>query len=167
MSGVDQEATTRVAWIGLGANLGDLEVALARLRHHLTFNDVRIERSSSEIMTAPVGVLEQPDFRNQVVVLEAPIDLPPEQWLALCKQAERAAGRKPTYKWGPRYADADILLLGEHGELRVDTPALRVPHAELINRPFFCRLLAEIDPELTHPDGWLFTDRMGAESPTR
>ena len=107
-----------------------------------------IERASSEILTRPVGVTSQPDFHNQVVVLRSPAAWEPERWLRHVKAAEVAAGRRETYRWGPRRADADILLLGEHGEVKVDTETLTVPHRELRNRPFLLRLLTELDAPL-------------------
>ena len=66
----------------------------------------------------------------------------PRTWLEHCARAERVAGRRTTYRWGPRVADADILLLGEHGEIRVHDEDLIVPHPELGNRAFEQQLLA-------------------------
>jgi 2-amino-4-hydroxy-6-hydroxymethyldihydropteridine diphosphokinase len=89
-----------------------------------------------------VGVTAQGDFHNQVVRLRSPDRWPPDRWLAHCKAAELAAGRRNTYRWGPRIADADILLLGEHGEVHVQEAGLTIPHPELVNRPFEGELLA-------------------------
>jgi 2-amino-4-hydroxy-6-hydroxymethyldihydropteridine diphosphokinase len=135
---------TDVAYLGLGSNVGHRGKALARLRDALTSDGVLIEAASSEILTQPVGVRNQEDFHNQVIRVRSPKPWPPEQWLAHCQAAEYAAGRRPTYHWGPRVADADILLLGERGEITVRSPHLTVPHSELWNRPFLIRLLAEI-----------------------
>jgi len=132
----------------MGANVGHRGRALARLRDALARDGVSIDRASSEILTRPVGVTAQADFHNQVVRLRSAEPWAPEHWLAHCKAAEVAAGRRETYRWGPRRADADILLLGEHGEVGVDTPELTVPHRELPNRPFWGRLLREIGAPL-------------------
>ncbi len=150
-----------VAWVSLGANLGHRETALATLRERLDGGGVRIEAASRELLTRAVGIRRQPDFHNQVVRLRSDRALSPDEWLDRCDRAQRAAGRRTTYRWGPRRADADILLLGARGELRVDLPGVCVPHPELGNRPFFCALLAELDPTLRHPDGWLLADRAG------
>jgi 2-amino-4-hydroxy-6-hydroxymethyldihydropteridine diphosphokinase len=77
-----------------------------------------------------------------VLRLRSPVPGTPRQWLEHCAQAERVAGRRRTYRWGPRIADADILLLGEHGEIDVHEADLTVPHPELGNRPFEQQLLA-------------------------
>lgn len=133
--------STSSAWVGLGSNIGHRGENLARLRDALTANSVQIVAISPELLTRPVGVTRQGDFHNQVVRLRSPAPWAPRSWLAHCKAAEVAAGRRTTYRWGPRVADADILLLGEHGEIRVQEPGLTVPHPELRNRPFERQLL--------------------------
>jgi 2-amino-4-hydroxy-6-hydroxymethyldihydropteridine diphosphokinase len=133
-----------VAYVALGSNVGHRGEALERLRSALAVDGVTVEAASREVLTRPVGVAAQGDFHNQVVRLRSRAPWPPERWLAQCKKAELAAGRRETYRWGPRRADADILLLGERGDIRVDTDELTVPHAELDNRPFLHRLLDEV-----------------------
>lgn len=135
---------TDVAWIGLGANIGNRGQALARLRDELTRRGLVIDAASSEIYSRAVGLQAQPDYHNQVIRVRSTAPLLPHEWLRLLKDAEVAAGRKPTYRWGPRRADADILLLGPDGDIRVDEPDLVVPHPELHNRAFLHRLLAEL-----------------------
>jgi 2-amino-4-hydroxy-6-hydroxymethyldihydropteridine diphosphokinase len=133
---------TDTAWVGLGSNIGHRGQNLARLRGALTESNVKVVAVSPEILTRPVGVTRQGDFHNQVVRLRSPAPWTPRSWLAHCRAAEVAAGRRTTYRWGPRVADADILLLGEHGEIRVQEPGLTVPHPELPNRPFEHQLLS-------------------------
>ncbi len=140
---ISPEATA-VAWVTLGSNLGSRTRALACLRAELQRGGVVVEAASSEILTRAVGVTAQADFHNQVVRLRAPEPWAPHHWLMHCKQAEQRCGRRETYRWGPRVADADVLLLGESGEIKVDEGDLRVPHPELSHRPFLARLLREL-----------------------
>jgi 2-amino-4-hydroxy-6-hydroxymethyldihydropteridine diphosphokinase len=154
-----------VAWLCLGANLGRRSAALQRLRDLLDRPPLRLAAASRELVTRPLGVLTQPDFLNQVLRVESDRLLEPAEWLSFCRAAETAAGRRPTYHWGPRRADADILLLGLRGELRIESAELVVPHPELANRSFACALLAALDHDLTHPDGWHFADRAGVFGP--
>lgn len=135
---------TDVAWIALGSNLGHRGRNLARLRSEVESRGLVIEAASSEILTRPVGPQRQPDFHNQVLRVRSAAPLTPAEWLRLCKDAEVAAGRKETYRFGPRHADADILLLGAEGEITVDERDLVVPHPRLHERPFLGRLLREI-----------------------
>ena len=152
---------SEVAWIGLGANMGRREAALTRLRAELARTPLTLEAASRELVTRAVGVRAQPDFLNQVVRVASAAPLSPAEWLARCDRAALAAGRRPTYRWGPRRADADVLLMGGRGEVRSDDPEVHVPHPELAHRPFLCALLAELDPTLTHPDGWRLAERAG------
>jgi 2-amino-4-hydroxy-6-hydroxymethyldihydropteridine diphosphokinase len=135
--------STDTAWVSLGSNMGNRGRNLNRLREALTINGVSITAASSEILTRPVGVTAQGDFHNQVVRLQSPAPWSPERWLQHVQAAEVAAGRRPTYRWGPRIADADILLLGERGDIEVAEPGLIVPHPEIAARPFEIALLAE------------------------
>lgn len=135
---------TDVAWVALGSNLGNRGHALARLRELLATDGVRIEATSSEILTRPVGVVGQGDFHNQVLKLRAPEPWSPQRWLAHTRAAEIGGGRRDTYHWGPRRADVDILLFGEQRDLTYSDPDLTVPHPEIENRPFITRLLREV-----------------------
>ena len=105
---------------------------------------IAVDAASSEILTRPIGVTGQGDFHNQLLRLRAPQAWPPQRWLRHCRDAERDAGRRDSYHWGPRRADVDLVLLGEAGDLEVSKPGLTVPHPEIANRPFITRLLNEI-----------------------
>ena len=139
---------TDVAWLGLGSNLGHRGRNLARLRTELQARGLVIEAASSEILTRPVGPQRQPDFHNQVLRARAAVPLTPRQWLRIAKEAEVAAGRRETYRFGPRVADVDILFLGRDAEIRVAEPDLTVPHPRMHERPFLARLLREIGMEM-------------------
>lgn len=132
-----------LVYLGLGSNLGDqrrnLEQAVERL------NDtpgIRVERVSSFRETEPFGVQDQPVFLNGVVEVDTELD--PAALLAAIQQIERDLGRTPTYRWGPRVIDIDILL---YDRLRWSTPELTIPHPGLLERPFVTEPLAELAPE--------------------
>jgi 2-amino-4-hydroxy-6-hydroxymethyldihydropteridine diphosphokinase len=159
---------TAWAWVALGSNIAPRAGNLLAMRRELTTDGVTIDRESDEIRTAALtmpGQAAQPDFINQVLLLASASPWPAHQWLTHCQNVERKAGRQPTFRWGPRTADVDILLLGKPGDVVVESPDLVVPHAELVNRPFLCYLLAAVDAQLQHPDGWLFRDRAGSYQP--
>ena len=103
-----------------------------------------LDAASQERLTRAVGVTNQPDFLNQVVRLRSPASWTPQHWLEHTRRAEHDAGRRPTYRWGPRRADADILLLGEDGSVRHSDATLTVPHPSLPDRPFFVQMLREL-----------------------
>jgi hypothetical protein len=77
--------------------------------------------------------------------------LGPFELLAACLAIEASLGRiRPVgVARAARHIDIDILL---HGAAVIDTPSLRVPHPELLNRPFVRIPLAEVAaPGLVHP----------------
>jgi 2-amino-4-hydroxy-6-hydroxymethyldihydropteridine diphosphokinase len=135
--------------VALGANLGNRSRQLALLRDLLQREGVTIEAASEERLTRAVGVTNQPDFLNQVVRLRSPEPWDPQRWLRHTQAAEYDAGRRPTYRWGPRRADADILLFGADGAIGFRDGALTVPHPSLPDRPFFREMLAALGVELS------------------
>lgn len=127
-------------WLALGSNLGNREQYLATARASLGQSGVQVIRASRVAETAPVGIVDQPAFLNQV--LEVETDLEPRPLLETAKRIERQLGRQPRERWGPREIDIDIL---RYDERQVDEPGLRIPHAELEHRPFLLELLKEIE----------------------
>lgn len=136
---------TRQVFLSLGSNLGDragnLRAALSALRREMV-----VTRVSSLWDTKPVGEVAQPDFLNLVV--EGRTDLAPTALLSTVKRIERAVGRRPTYRWGPRVLDIDIVL---YGDLVVDLPELVIPHPAMVERAFVLAPLAEIAPRAIEP----------------
>jgi len=132
-----------LAYLGLGSNLGDRERNLGEARRLLEEAGARVLRASAVHETEPFGVIDQPRFLNQVVEVEWRRG--PRELLGAVKAVETAAGRKPTYRWGPREIDVDILLFGSE---TVDEPDLMIPHPGLYERDFLLRPLAELRPDL-------------------
>lgn len=130
--------------MGLGANLGDrratLEAALAALAR---LPGTEVVAVSDLRETAPWGFEAQPPFLNAVAELRT--GLAPPDLLAALREIERGLGRTPTFQWGPREIDLDLLL---YGSRRLETPTLTLPHPRLLERPFVCEPLAEIAPEV-------------------
>jgi 2-amino-4-hydroxy-6-hydroxymethyldihydropteridine diphosphokinase len=129
-----------VARIGLGSNVGDSEAAIGRAFDALAGLGDVLARSSL-YRTKAWGVVDQPDFLNAAALLET--DLAPRALLGALKAIESELGRLPTYRWGPRAIDLDILA---YGDVRIDEPDLIVPHERLFERAFALAPLAEIDP---------------------
>jgi 2-amino-4-hydroxy-6-hydroxymethyldihydropteridine diphosphokinase len=58
-------------------------------------------------------------------------------------------GRERTRPKGPRNIDIDILLFGDQ---QTDSPGLKIPHPGLAGRLFVLEPMAEIAPEVAHPE---------------
>jgi 2-amino-4-hydroxy-6-hydroxymethyldihydropteridine diphosphokinase len=132
-----------IAYLGLGSNVGDREARLAEARRRLGERGVRLLRESAVRETEPFGVPDQPRFLNQVVEVEW--DGSPRELLAAAKAIEAAIGRTPTYRWGPREIDVDLLLFGD---VSVTEPDLVIPHPGMWERDFVLRPLGELRPDL-------------------
>jgi 2-amino-4-hydroxy-6-hydroxymethyldihydropteridine diphosphokinase len=158
------------AYIGLGANIGDARATLTAAVHALAaLPNVTVAGVSGLYVTAPVGVVDQPDFHNAVVGLNVPAgsggSTGPIALLLALKSIERAFGRRERYRHGPRELDLDLLTFGEEylvverpEEGRSPDPAkatrlLEVPHPEARERLFVLAPLSELAPELI-PPGW-------------
>lgn len=128
----------RIAYIGLGSNVGDREVFLETARRAIAaLPETRFLGETPVEETAPVGPIEQRPFLNQMVSIETALD--PRTLLDELQEIETKAGRVRAERWGPRTLDLDIVML--EGE-RVTGPDLVVPHPELANRDFWQRELA-------------------------
>ena len=136
----------KIAYLGLGANLGDRQANLQAAVHKLHTPDLRVTRISSVYETAPRDYLAQPPFLN--VALEAECHLFPMQLLARIGNVERELGRQRRIPKGPRSIDIDILF---YGDSVMRTAQLEIPHPRLAERRFVLEPLAELAPELRHP----------------
>lgn len=139
------------AYIALGSNLDSeygtraatLKEACKRLGRL-----GRVVARSSLYETDPVGYLDQPAFLNAVVALDTQFE--PLALLRGLLAIEREMGRDRSngILKGPRTLDLDLLLLGD----RVLAGAeLSLPHPALAERRFVLAPLAEIAPQLRHP----------------
>jgi 2-amino-4-hydroxy-6-hydroxymethyldihydropteridine diphosphokinase len=131
-----------LAYVGLGANLGDREgtirAAVADLPGVVAVSTLR--------ETDPVGITDQPRFLNGVAVLET--ELAPRELLDGLLAVERRLGRERGKRWGPRTIDLDLLLYGDEV---IDQTGLTIPHPRLHERRFVLEPLAELAPELVVP----------------
>ena len=171
--GVDDgpSSTPTRAYVGLGANLGNAAGTLAAgLASLAALPGARLSGVSRLYRTRPVGVTDQPDFHNAVAALDVPAGPDPASGaialLGALKSIERAFGRQPRERWGPRELDLDLLLFGS-AHLRVERPSglegsgvgpqgvdwLEVPHPFAHERLFVLAPLADLAPDL-EPPGW-------------
>jgi len=137
------------AWIALGANLGDRETTLRSALARLQDADTRVIRASTFYETEPVGGPSgQRRYLNAAAELAT--SLSPEALMRRLLDIERTEKRvrDPHERNAPRTLDLDLLF---YGDLVLDTPLLRLPHARLHERRFVLEPLAEIAPDLRHP----------------
>jgi 2-amino-4-hydroxy-6-hydroxymethyldihydropteridine diphosphokinase len=130
-----------LAYVGLGANLGDPAAALKAAQESLAvLPQTQLHRVSSVYRTAPIDALG-PDFLNAVAVLET--RLTPDELLTELQRIEAEHGRERPYRNAPRTLDLDLLL---YGDATVASPRLTLPHPRLHERAFALVPLAEVAP---------------------
>jgi 2-amino-4-hydroxy-6-hydroxymethyldihydropteridine diphosphokinase len=128
--------------LGLGSNMGDAVANLREaMRHLFAGPELGFVRASSVYRTPPWGMTEQNDFANAVVL--GTTGLEPLALLGFVKGIERAMGRAPAERWGPRLIDIDLI---DMDGVVMATPVLTLPHARMFERGFVLVPLAEIDP---------------------
>ena len=131
-----------LAYVGLGANLGERETALrSALAAIRRLPGTRVTRVSPLYGSAPVDA-GGPDYLNAVAELTT--TLAPQALLEALQTIERGAGRERPYRNAPRTLDLDILWFG--GQV-IDSPALTVPHPRMAERAFVLRPLADLAPD--------------------
>ncbi|MGD9832260.1 MAG: 2-amino-4-hydroxy-6-hydroxymethyldihydropteridine diphosphokinase [Piscinibacter sp.] len=151
-----------LAYIGLGANLGDARAALASAVAALArLPDSELLRCSSVWRSAPIDS-SGPDYLNAVAELRtalAPIDL-----LRRLQAIELAHGRERPYRNAPRTLDLDLLLHGGHV---MASPELTLPHPRAHERAFVLAPLAELAPDLLLPGRGRVADLLAAAADQR
>jgi 2-amino-4-hydroxy-6-hydroxymethyldihydropteridine diphosphokinase len=135
-----------VAYLGLGANLGDARqslkdavVCLAQ-QHGIT-----VLAKSSLYRTEPIDA-HGDDYYNVVVKIETTLNA--RALLTLCHRIEHHFGRERPYRNAPRTLDIDIVLFGDE---RIDEPDLVIPHPRAAERAFVLVPLVEIDADVLIP----------------
>ena len=103
---------------------------------------VRVSKIRATPALGPAGR----SFANAVAIVESHLD--PEEMLEELKGLERAFGRRPGMRWGPRVLDLDIILWSEGPW---GGPGPIVPHAEFRRRAFVLRPLVEIASDWRDP----------------
>jgi 2-amino-4-hydroxy-6-hydroxymethyldihydropteridine diphosphokinase len=134
--------------IGIESNLGDRKAnAQEAMQKVAELPDTRIVRASSLYESEPLGDAKT-WFVNSVIELET--ELLPEPLLKKLKAIEESMGRKRVKgkKWGSRIIDLDILLYDQDV---IAKKTLKIPHPEMHKRRFVLLPLAELAPQVIHP----------------
>ena len=130
----------------LGSNMGNNEQQLLDAMSHISQQIGKVTDKSSLYATAAWGNTNQPDFLNQVVMVQSELAAVPllEKILFI----EKMMGRVRTTKNAPRVIDIDILFFDKE---IISTANLTVPHPEIENRRFVLIPLNELSPDFVHP----------------
>jgi len=141
----------RHAYIGLGANQGDLEATLnAAVQSLGSLEQSELVAASPFYRSAPIDA-GGPDYLNAVVCIDT--ELEPYGLLLHLLEIEMVFGRKrragaDARRNAPRNIDLDLLMVGD---LIIRSAPLVLPHPRMHERAFVLRPLLDIAPDLTVP----------------
>lgn len=130
----------------IGSNMGNSSRQLSKAIKNIEKKIGGIIRRSSLYATAAWGNTNQPDFLNQVVVVET--ELTALQTMQTILHIEKKMGRLRTQKNAPRKIDIDILFFNKE---IIEHKMLSVPHPQIQNRRFVLVPLNQLSPNFRHP----------------
>ena len=130
----------------LGSNQQNPQKQLLLAQKNIAKNIGGIKRKSFIYQTAAWGNTKQPDFLNQVIVVET--KLTAAQTMQTILAIEKKMGRVRTKKNAPRIIDIDILFFNKE---IIHTKDLDIPHPRLQERNFVLIPLNQLSPNLKHP----------------
>lgn len=130
----------------LGSNMGNSKQLLADAAAQIEKKIGSVSHLSHLYTTAAWGNTNQPDFLNQVIVVNSVLTA--QQTIAKILLIEKEMGRVRTVKNAPRIIDIDILFFNKD---IIEDDNLTVPHPHIQNRRFVLVPLNELAPNFKHP----------------
>jgi 2-amino-4-hydroxy-6-hydroxymethyldihydropteridine diphosphokinase len=130
----------------LGSNMGNPQQQLLQAISSIEHLIGKLIRQSNLYQTAAWGKTDQPDFLNQVIIVET--NLTASETMQTILGIEEKLGRVRTVKNASRTIDIDILFFNTDIIHQKD---LLVPHPEIANRRFVLVPLNELSPHMKHP----------------
>ena len=134
------------AYLLLGGNIGNRLARLKKAKQLLEKQIGKVIKYSRVYETASWGNTDQPDFLNQVLLIET--KLTAEKIMEQILFIENIMGRVRSEKNASRIIDIDILFFNED---IVQTKNIIIPHPQIQNRNFVLYPLNELSPQLQHP----------------
>ncbi|CAN5634706.1 2-amino-4-hydroxy-6-hydroxymethyldihydropteridinediphosphokinase [soil metagenome] len=130
----------------LGSNMGNSRLQLLKAIKNINQQIGKVTRQSNLYATAAWGNTNQPDFLNQVIVVETKLSA--AATIDTILTIEEKMGRIRTTKNAPRIIDIDILFFNKE---IISEKKLTVPHPQIQNRRFVLIPLNELSPGFKHP----------------
>ena len=150
-----------LAYIGLGANLGDARQTIAAAIQTVRDSSGVLALRQAPLYSSDPVDAQGPVFINTVVAVDTTLD--PLPLLDLLQAIEQEHGRERPYRNAPRTLDLDLLL---YGAQTINTPRLSVPHPRMHQRAFVLRPLQDLAPGLPLAQGSFTTLLAGCQDQT-
>jgi len=130
----------------LGSNIGNRQKEILLAIRYIENRIGKVIRQSNLYQTVAWGKTNQPDFLNQVIIIES--NLTATETMKSVLAIEEKMGRIRTTKNAARIIDIDILFFNKE---IINQKNLLIPHLEIQNRRFVLVPLNELSPNLKHP----------------
>ena len=145
------EKQAKIAYLGVGSNLGDKRKNIEHVKFKLILNNIKILKSSNLYESLSWPDKRNPKFIN--IMLQIETYKSPKDLLTICNKIENELGRKRFKKNDPRTCDIDILdFNGQINAFKYKNLDFIVPHKKLIYRNFVLYPLKEICTNWIHPE---------------
>lgn len=135
-----------IIYLLIGGNMGDRISNLAKAADLLEKETGKIIKRSSIYETGAWGNTNQPDFLNQVIIIQTALSA--ADYIRQIFSIENTMGRVRTEKNAPRIIDIDILFFND---AVINEEHLTIPHPQIQNRRFVLIPMNELSPALVHP----------------
>ncbi len=130
----------------LGSNIGNSRQQLLDAQKNIRAGIGDIIHQSGFYQTAAWGKKDQPDFINQVIIVETALTA--AEIMKTILAIEETMGRIRTEKNAPRIIDIDILFFNKE---IIKSNFLTIPHPFIQERRFTLIPLNELTPDFRHP----------------
>ena len=140
-----------LAVVALGSNLGDRDSTLRDAVRDLGDVDgVELVRASAPIESVAVGLEgldeSKPTYLNGAVLVRTTLSA--DDLLTELNRIESEHGRVRLERWGDRTLDLDMIV---HGDTRLDTDRLTLPHPRAAERSFVLEPWLQVDADAELP----------------
>lgn len=137
---------SKIVYLLLGSNQHEPIVQIQKAERLIIQRIGKLLRKSHLYQTAAWGNSNQPDFINQVIIIQSALNAKTilDEILAI----ERSMGRIRSVQYEPRIIDIDILFYNKE---ILNLPELNIPHPLLHERKFVLVPLNELSPSFKHP----------------
>ena len=139
------ENRAKKVFLAIGSNLGNRIRNIELAKVALSYNNIRILKSSKYYESLSWPNEKNPKFIN--IVLKVETILNPLNLLNLCKKVEESLGRKRSKKNSPRICDIDVLDYDK----KTQKNGINLPHPRMHQRNFVLIPLFEINKKWVHP----------------
>ena len=143
------EKLAKIAFLGIGSNLGDKKRNIELAKSKLEKNNITITKVSKNYETLSWPDKKKPKFVN--IVLKIKTSLSPKDLMKKCLYIEKELGRLRNNKNEPRTCDIDIIDYDKKIVKGAKSQSLTIPHPKMHKRNFVLLPLFEIAKTWIHP----------------